>query len=322
MVEAFSNLIRELKAGRFVFTGELEPHKSTGLSSLVERARTLKATGRVAAANVTDNPQSVGTMSSLVASYIIQRDSGLETVYQLRTADRNRLALVSDILGAAALGLRNILALTGDHTMLGDTAGAMPVFDLDSTQLVDLIHTMVHEGRDLWGNEIQGLRPPQLNVGVAANPNVEPIEPEIIKLERKMGVGAEFVQTQIVFDIQIALDFLNQTKNLGVPILIGIFPPKSYGQAKFFDEHVPGVIVPKELLKSLKEFKKINDKRKRREKIDEYNISFFTSFIQEIRKNSACRGCHIMAVEYAPVITRIMERTAPVITRIMERTAV
>lgn len=308
MGKAFSNLMKELESREFVFTGELEPHKSADLSSFVRWAMLLKADGRVVAANVTDNPQSVATMSSLVASYIIQRDSGLETVYQLRTSDRNRLALISDILGAAALGLKNILALTGDHTMLGDIPGAKPVYDLDSTQLVDLIHHMVYDGKDLWHNEILGPRL-QFNIGVAANPNVEPIEPEIIKLEKKIEVGAEFVQTQAVFDVQIALDFLNQTKNLAVPILIGIFPPKSYAQARFFHEHIPAVTIPKELLKCFKEFKKIEDKQKRREKIDEYNIYFFSNFIREIRKNPACKGCHIMAVDYPKVITRIIERT-------------
>ncbi|MEM2816679.1 MAG: methylenetetrahydrofolate reductase, partial [Candidatus Bathyarchaeia archaeon] len=134
MGQAFSNLMKNISEGKFVYTGELEAHRSADLSEVIAWAKILKATGKITAANVTDNPQSVGALSSLVTSYIVQRETGLETVYQLRCSDRNRLALVSDLLGAATLGLRNVLALTGDHPKKGDTPDAMPVFDLDGTQ--------------------------------------------------------------------------------------------------------------------------------------------------------------------------------------------
>jgi 5,10-methylenetetrahydrofolate reductase len=304
-MEAFSDLMKSIKEGKFVYTGELEPHRSIDLSDVVEWAKTLKSTGRIIAANVTDNPQSFGAMSSLVASYIVQRDSGLEMVYQLRTADRNRLALQSDILGAASLGLKNVLCLTGDYPGLGDTPECMPVFDLDSAQLVDLIHTMVCDGKDLSGNEIIGERP-KMNIGIAGAPGQEP-ELEALRLERKVEVGAEFIQTQVVFDVEIALDFLDAIEYLNIPTLIGIFPPRSYGQAKFFDMYVSGVTVPNRLLEDFKRLKGIENKEERKRRINEYNIDYFIDFVKEMKKKPACKGCHIMAVGYPDVIGPIIE---------------
>jgi 5,10-methylenetetrahydrofolate reductase len=305
---AYSDLAKKIEAKEFVFTGELEPHRSIDLSDVKSWATTLKEIGKITAANVTDNPRSDSAISSLVAAYIIQRDTGLETVYQLRVADRNRLALVSDILGAAALGLKNILALTGDHTRVGTTPKAKPVFDLDSANLVDLIHKMVYEGTDLDGNEITGPRP-EINVGVAGGIMMEPLEAEVLKLKRKAKVGADFVQTQAVFDIEAARRYLKAVEDVGLPILVGIFPPRSYGQADFFSKYVPGVTVPLDFLDTFAKFKEIEDKAKRKEKINEYNISYFVDFIKEIKKEKACAGCHIMAVGYPDVIKPIIEGT-------------
>jgi len=306
MGEAFSLLMRSIKAGKFVYTGELEPHKSTDLSDVLAWAKMLKETGKIVAANVTDNPQSVVAVSSLVASYIVQRETGLETVYQLRASDRNRLALTSDLLGAAILGLKNVLALTGDHIKKGDMSEAMPVFDLDGTQMVDLIRRMVYEGKDLVGNEIHGASP-QFNIGVAGNPNFKPLEIEVLKLERKAEVGADFVQTQVVFDVDDALEFLDATKHIHIPILMGIFPPRSYGQADYFDKYVPGVRVPEQFLEQFRSFKKISDKKERRKAINQYNIEYFTDFIKNVRKNPACKGVHVMAVGYPEVVASIIE---------------
>lgn len=297
--------MKEINKGNFVYTGELEPHKSTDLSDVIAWAKILKETGKIVAANVTDNPGSVGTISSLVASYIVQRETELETVYQLRGSDRNRLALTSDLLGASILGIKNVLALTGDHTEKGDMIDSMPVFDLDGTQIVDLIHRMVYEGKDISGNEIHG-HPPQFNIGAAGNPNFEPLEIEVLKIERKVEVGVDFIQTQVVFDVEIALRFLDVIKN--VPIIMGIFPPKSYGQADYFDRYISGVRVPDDFLDQFRKFKGISDKKKRREKINEYNIEYFSNFIKEIKKKHACKGAHIMAVGYPEVIGSIIQR--------------
>lgn len=298
-----SDLMSQLKARNFTFTGELEPEKTTDLTKVVETANKLK--GYVVACNVTDNPQSFGYVSSLAASYIVQRDTGLETIYQLTCRDRNRLALFSDLLGAAALGIRNVLALTGDHTTLGDTPQAKPVFDLDSVQLLHMIRRMVDEGVDLNGKEIE--RPPKFHVGGGVNPNAKPLEPEIIKLEKKIVAGAEFFQTQVVFEIETAKRFFNETKKCEAPMLIGIFPLKSYGIAEYFDKTVPGVKVPRDLLESLSRAKDIQDKSKRREKYNGINLEYFVDFIKEIKKTTQAAGCHIMSVGYEEIVPNIVE---------------
>lgn len=297
----YSELMRELKAGRFVFTGELEPEKTTDLTEIIEAAKFLK--GYVVACNVTDGPGAYAYLSSLAASYILQRETGIEMIYQLTCRDRNAIALFADLLGAGALGIRNVLALTGDHPAVGDTPDAKPVFDLDSAQLTYMIRKLVDEGADLYGNPIHN--PPKFHVGVAANPNADPLEPEILKIERKVKAGAEFIQTQTVFDIEIAKQFLQEVNRFNIPVLIGIFPMKSYAVADFFDKNIPGVPVPPELLDKLKKVKDL-DKKLRKQKYDEINLKFFIPVIKELRKTPAA-GCHIMAVGYERLVPRLVE---------------
>ncbi|MFX1296646.1 MAG: methylenetetrahydrofolate reductase [Promethearchaeota archaeon] len=299
----YSNLMREIRAKKFVFTGELEPEKTTSLADLFDGIRYLL--NHVIACNVTDNPQSMAYMSSLAASYIIQKETGMECVYQLRCSDRNRIALTSDLLGAAALGIKNILALTGDHTSIGDTSDAKPVFDLDSAQLVYLIRRMVDEGVDLNGNPIH--HPPQFHVGVAGNPNSDPLEPEILKIERKVEAGAEFIQTQVIFDMEKADNFLNAVKSFNIPVLIGVFPTKNYGVASYFDKYIPGVSVPKDLLDKLKKVNEITDKKLKKQKYAEVNIEYFGDFFKELMKTSAA-GIHVMAVGYERIIVQLIDK--------------
>ncbi|MFW9985672.1 MAG: methylenetetrahydrofolate reductase, partial [Candidatus Odinarchaeota archaeon] len=196
--EAYSKLMEEIHAGKFVYTGELEPEKIGDMEEVIEGAK--KLVGHVVAANVTDIPQSFAYMNSLAPSYMIQEKAGLEAVCQMTCRDRNRLAMFADLLAAGALGIKNILSLTGDHPSLGDQPEAKPVFDLDSASLTALIRKITDEGVDLNGHEIQ--HPPKFHVGVAINPGAVPLEPEILKLERKESVGAEFAQTQVVFEIE------------------------------------------------------------------------------------------------------------------------
>jgi 5,10-methylenetetrahydrofolate reductase len=291
--------------GRFVYTGELEPEKTTDIAQVINDAKEL--TGYAIACNVTDNPKSCGYVSSLVASYLVQRDADMETVYQLTCRDRNRLALISDLLGAGALGIKNVLALTGDHTMVGDNPASKPVFDLDSAQLTSLIKMMDQKEVDLAGNKIE--HPPKLNVGVAANPNADPLEPELLKLERKAKAGADFVQTQVVFDVEKAKQFVNEASKYNVPLLIGIFPLKSFAMADFFNKNVPGCSVPNDLLDRLKQLKDgIQDKEERKRKTDELNVDYFTSFIKELKKTRGCKGIHVMAVGYASVTKQLIDR--------------
>jgi methylenetetrahydrofolate reductase (NADPH) len=296
-------LMSQLNTKTFTFTGELEPEKTTNLAHIMEAAQKLK--GYVVACNVTDNPQSFAYLSSLAASHLIQKETGMETIYQVTCRDRNRMALFSDLLGAGVLGIRNILALTGDHTTLGDTPQAKPVFDFDSMQLIHMTRNIVDKGVDLNGKPVES--PPFFCIGAGANPNSNPLEPELIKLGKKVQAGADFFQTQVVFNIEIAKTFLKEAGQYNVPILIGIFPLKSYGVAEYFDKNVPGVRVPKELLHELAKAREIEDKVKRREKCNGINFDYFTGFIKELKKTTSAAGCHIMSVGYEEIIPPLIE---------------
>ncbi len=296
---AFSNLVKTMREGKFLFTGELEPKKMVDLSSILHSAEEMKKTGKIVAANVTDGPQGDAYTCSMVPCYLVQEKVGLEAIWQMTVRDRNRIALFGDILGGAILGLKNMLALTGDHSALGDHQNARAVFDLDSTQLIDLVSKMVDDGTDLEGKEIEGGKI-EMNVGCAANPNSNPREPEILKVGRKVEVGADFIQTQTSFDIDDAKEFLKELERFNIPVLLGLFPIKNYGIAWYFNEYIPGVSVPKDLLKALKTAKKEykEDKKKRNEVIDKINIDFFEPFIKEIKKTTKAAGIHCMAVHY------------------------
>ncbi|MBY9010342.1 MAG: methylenetetrahydrofolate reductase [Candidatus Lokiarchaeota archaeon] len=294
---AYSNLVKSIREGKFVITGELEPTKMIDLSSIIHSAEEMKKTGKIVAANVTDGPQGDAYTCSMVPCHLVQESVGLETVWQMTVRDRNRIALFGDILGGSILGLKNLLALTGDHSALGDNKNARPVYDLDSTQLIDLVSKMVDDGTDLEGKEIEGGKI-EMNVGCAANPNSNPREPEILKVGRKVEVGADFVQTQTSFDIDDAKEFLKELEKYNVPVLLGLFPIKNYGIAWYFNENIPGVSVPKDFLNALKATKKIENKKEKYAKIDQINIDFFVPFMQEIKKTTKAAGIHCMAVHY------------------------
>jgi len=300
---AYSQLVKDIRAGKFVLTGELEPEKVTCLEEILVSARAMKP--YVVAANVTDNPLAYAYMNSLVPSWLVQKEVGLETVYQMTVRDRNRLALTSDILAASYLGIKNILAISGDHTVLGDNKGAVSVYDLDSAQFVYMLHKMIDEGVDVAGNEIHGNV--DINVGIAANPNADPLMPEVLKVGRKTKIGADFIQTQTMFDIDKTKEFLKEAEKYKCPTLIGVFPLKSYGIADFFDRFIPGVSVPTELLTSMKKAKKEPDKEKRKQLYDEVNLEFFRPFIKEIRKTTNAAGIHVMAVMYERIFEPLLE---------------
>lgn len=295
--EIYSQMMKELSEGKYVFTGELEPKKAGNVNEPIAAARDL--IGLVTACNVTDNPQSFAYVNSMAASYKIQAETGMECVYQLRCSDRNRMALLSDVLGAGTLGLKNILALAGDHVALGDTPDAMSVFDLDSTTLIYMIRKIVDEGKDLAGNEIED--PPKLHVGGAAAPGAAYLKAEVAKVKRKINVGVEFLQTQVVYYTDILDKFFDELGKVDVPILVGIFPAKSYGAAKFFDEYVAGVDVPPDYLANLKKTKEVKDKEERKAEVDRVNIEFFTDFLEYL-KGTPSAGCHMMAVGYPRII--------------------
>ena len=305
---AYSKLMKAVKEGHFVFTGELEPTKMYDLTPILHSAEEMKKTGKIIAANVTDGPQGDAYINSLVPSYLVQEKVGLEAVWQMTVRDRNRIALFGDVLAGAVLGLKNILTLTGDHTALGDNPNARPVYDLDSTQFIELISKMVDEGTDLEGNPIEGGKL-ELNIGCAANPNSNPREPEILKVGRKVEVGVDFIQTQTAFDIDDAKEFLKELEKYNTPVLLGLFPLKNYGIASYFDKYIPGVSVPKDLLKALKSAKKDykDDKKKQKEVIDKINIEFFEPFIKEIKKTTKAAGIHVMAVHYERLFSPLLK---------------
>ena len=300
---AYSQLVKDIRAGNFVLTGELEPEKVTGLEEVLVSARAMKP--YVVAANVTDNPLAYAYMNSLVPSWVVQKEVGLETVYQMTVRDRNRLALTSDILAASYLGIKNVLAISGDHTVLGDNKGAVSVYDVDSAQFVYLLHKMIDEGVDVAGNEIHGKV--EINVGIAANPNADPLMPEVLKVGRKTKIGADFIQTQTMFDVDKTKEFLKEAEKYKCPTLVGVFPLKSYGIADFFDRFIPGVSVPPELLANMKKAKKEPDKEKRKQLYDEVNLEFFRPFIKEIRKTTNAAGIHVMAVMYERIFEPLLE---------------
>jgi 5,10-methylenetetrahydrofolate reductase len=291
--------MKAVQEGHFVFTGELEPKKILNLDEIIHSAKEMKKTGRIVAANVTDGPQGDAYMSSMVPSYLVQEKANIEAVWQITVRDRNRVALFGDVIAGAVLGLKNILTLTGDHTALGDHKRGRAVYDIDSTQFAEMLSMMIDDGTDYEGNELEGGKI-EMNFGCVANPNSDPREPEIFKVGRKVEQGIDFIQTQTAFDVDQAKEFLKDLEQFNVPVLLGVFPLKSHGIAWYFDNFIPGVSVPKDLLKSLKTAEKENKGNKpgKYAAIDKINIEYFKPFIEEIKKTTKAAGIHCMAVEY------------------------
>ena len=299
--DIFSKLGKQLADGEFILTGELEPEKTCDLSHIIQEAKEMAP--YVVAANVTDSPLAIVTINSLAATHIIQKASGIECVWQLTVRDCNKIGLAGQIMGAEALGIHNVLSLTGDHTALGDCPESKPVFDLDSATLIKLVREMVDKG-SINGKEIE--HPPRMHVGAAANPNSDPMEAEILKIGRK--AGCEFIQTQVVYDIERTLEFLKEINKYKIPVLLGIFPMKSYGIAKGFDMFVPGVEVPKEILAKWKFVKTdISDKKEQKDKYDQLNYEFFKPFITELKSKNLLAGVHCMAVHYTRIFPKLIE---------------
>ncbi len=241
--------IREaIQAGEFVLTTEVGPPKGHHLEEMVEEA--LECKGIVHGVNVTDIQSAVMRTSSLVGCLKIQ-EAGMHPVLQMVCRDRNRLALQSELLSAATMGITDVLCLTGDYTTLGDHPECKPVFDLDSVQLIRA-GRMLMEGHDMAGEELEG-EPPDFCLGCVVNPGARPLEPQIMKLHKKIEAGAEFVQTQAVYDAEVFADFMDQAGDLGVPVLAGIVMLKSAGMANFMNKFVAGVNVPEDLIAQMKE---------------------------------------------------------------------
>ncbi|MDO4490042.1 MAG: methylenetetrahydrofolate reductase [Lachnospiraceae bacterium] len=282
------------KQGEFVVSAEVGPPKGTNIDELVEEAK--KYLGKCAAINVTDNQSSVMRLGSLATCKIL-KDAGLNPIFQLACRDRNRIALQSDLLSAAAFGIDNVLALTGDHTKMGDHPQAKPVFDLDS---VSLLHTMslMEQGVDLGGNPIVG-EAPSFAKGAVVSPCSDSVDAQLMKMERKVAAGAEYFQTQAVFEPEKFIEFMEKAKQFGKPVQLGIIIPKSVGMCRFMNANVAGVHVPEEMIEELKA-----DKEKTKAGITGVEIA--ARIIRECKPY--CEGVHIMSLGWESKIPGLLEQ--------------
>jgi methylenetetrahydrofolate reductase (NADPH) len=299
-MKAESNLERILEKGQFAVTAELGPPKGNDVGVVEKKAELLK--GYVDAINVTDNQTAIVRMSSMAAcSHLVRM--GLEPVMQMVTRDRNRIAMQSDILGASALGIKNMLCLSGDHQSFGNQVEAKNVFDLDSVQLIDCVRTMRDEKTVLGGDdEIQG--DIKMFIGAAANPFGDPFEFRVVRLAKKVGAGVDFIQTQCIYDMPRFKEWMKMVRDRGlhekVHILAGVTPLKSGGMARYMAKNVSGISIPEEII----------DRMVKAEKPAEEGVELCVAQIQELREIEGVHGVHIMAIEWEHRVAEIAERAS------------
>jgi methylenetetrahydrofolate reductase (NADPH) len=275
--------------GRFVVTSEAGPPKGVDTSRMLEDVDLLL--DRVDAFNVTDQQSSVMRLGSLAASSMLKQ-RGAEPIFQLTCRDRNRIALQSDLLSAYAMGVENILCLTGDYVSLGDHPDAKPVFDLDSISLIQTAKALC-EGHDLAGNELLGR--PDFCIGAVVSPGSDPVEPQIIKMENKLRVGAEFFQTQAIYDLDQLSSFMKQVQHLDVPVLGGIILLKSAGMARFMNRNVAGVQVPEHLIKRMEDA----------EDRAATSVQIAAELVKGMK--DLCQGVHIMALGWEKWVPDVLD---------------
>jgi len=293
-----SRLEKVLRAGHFAFTGELGPPRGTNVQAVKEKASHLK--GMVDGVNITDNQTGMVRMSSWATSLIVQGE-GLQPIYQMVCRDRNRLAMQADVLGANALGIDTMLCLSGDHQQFGDHPHAKGVFDIDSIQLLAMVKNMRDLGKFQGGADIDG--PPQMFIGAAANPFAEPYAWRVHRLAKKIQAGADFIQTQCIYNMPRMREWTKQAVDMGltdkVSILAGVTPMKSVGMAKYMQTKVPGMDVPEEIVKRLRGVEK---KRQKNE-----GIKIAVEQIQEFKEMEGIAGVHLMAIEWEHRVPEIAE---------------
>ncbi len=294
-----SNLEKVLTAGHFAFTGECGPPKGANVAHLVEKFQHLK--GNVDAVNITDNQTAVVRMSSLAASHLMVHE-GMEPNFQMVCRDRNRLAITSDILGAQALGIKNMLCLSGDHQTFGNHPQAKNVHDIDSMQLIKLVTTMRDQGTFANGEEID-VRP-KLFVGAACNPFADPFDYRVHRLAAKVAAGADFIQTQCIYNMEKFREFMRRAVDMGLHekcyILAGVTPMKNVGMANFMRKFVPGMDVPDTVIKRLKGVEKKDQA--------EEGIKFAIEQVEEFKEMEGVAGVHMMAIEWEHKVPEIAQR--------------
>jgi methylenetetrahydrofolate reductase (NADPH) len=294
-----SKLEKILESGQFAVTGECGPPRGADRSVVEKKAGYLK--GNVDAVNVTDCQTSIVRLSS-IATCVMLNQLGLEGTMQMVTRDRNRIAIQSDIFGAYALGIRNILCLTGDHQIFGNQPTAKNVFDLDSIQLIQVVKQMRDEGKLLGGDEIE--EAPKMFIGAAANPFADPFEFRVIRLAKKVAAGADFIQTQCIYNLKKFEEWMGMVRDKGlhekVHILAGVTPLKSAGMAKYMKDKVAGMDVPDEIVERMKAAGK--------EKAAEEGINICVETIQKVKEIEGIRGIHLMAIEWEEKVHEIVEK--------------
>ena len=286
-----SKLREKLERGEFVVTGEIGPPKGVDLEKCLNDAEALR--GQVTAINVTDLQSAVMRIGSLaVSAKLIER--GLEPVFQLACRDRNRLALQSDLLSAWVLGIENVLCITGDHPILGDHTEAKPVYDLDSVQLLKAASTL-NQGYDMAGHELESN--PSFFIGAVVTPAAEPVEPQIIKMKKKINTGARFFQTQAIYEPERFEYFMNQVQAFNVPIIAGVVILKSAGMAKFMNSNVAGITVPDGIIDEMAETSKEDRKKKA--------VEITARIIRQVKP--FCQGVHVMPLGWDELIPEIIK---------------
>ncbi len=296
-MKAGSNLEKVLAAGHFAVTAECGPPRGADPEAVRKKAVYVK--GNIDACNVTDNQTSVVRMSSIAGCMLLQ-EMGIEPLLQMVVRDRNRIALQSDLLGASALGVRNLLCLSGDHQKFGDDPQAKNVFDIDSMQLIHLTKTMRDDGVFPSGHKLEGA--PKFFIGCAVNPFADPFEIRVPRLKMKMMAGADFVQTQCIYNMEKFKVYMEDAKRQGlhekIKILAGVTPLKSAGMAKFMKKMVAGMDIPDAVIK------RIADEPK--EKQAEKGIEMCIELIQELKEMEGIAGVHVMAIEWEEKLNQIV----------------
>lgn len=294
-----SYLEKVLAAGHLAVTSECGPPRGATAASVQDKAKYLD--GVVDAVNITDNQTAMVRMSSFAGSVLV-RQQGMHPLLQMVTRDRNRLAMQADILGAYALGINTMLCLSGDHTKFGDHPMAMNVHDIDSIQLIQMVKTMRDEGKFQGGAEIKGA--PKMFIGAAANPFADPFELRVMRLAKKIAAGADFIQTQCIFNIEKFERWMEGVRKMGLHkkcyILAGVTPMKSVGAARYMKNRVPGMDVPTELVERMASVEK--------EKQPEEGIAICVETIERLKQVEGVAGFHIMAIDWEEKVEEIVKK--------------
>ena len=288
-------LKEKIESNQFILCGEIGPPQSCDGDVIREKAKHFK--GFVDAVNITDNQTAIVRLSSLASAKILLEE-GVEPIMQMTCRDRNRLAMQSDLLGAAALGIRNVLCLTGDHQKFGDHPESKGVFDLDSVQLIAVVSGM-NRGYLLSGREMK--RAPEFLIGAAANPFAQPFEMRLIRLQKKIEAGAHFIQTQPVFDLELFARWMERVVEMGLhtktAILAGVLPVKSVKTLLWMKEEVPGVKIDDKYIERMKQASHP----------EEEGVRMTVEIMQTLRNIKGVRGIHIMPVMWESITPRIVK---------------